>query len=139
MKIEALKLAAFGPFTGKVVEFAGNGPGVHIVFGANEAGKSTALRALQGLLYGFGHKVEDAWLHNYSKLAVGGVLAIPGGGVLNVTRYKRRKNDLIDEDTGQPLDQVELDRLLGHMDREAFGHAFGISHDSLRLGVESES
>jgi len=137
MKIDALKLVAFGPFTGKVVEFAGNGPGVHIVFGANEAGKSTALRALQGLLYGFGHKVEDAWLHNYSKLAVGGVLAIPGGGVLNVTRYKRRKNDLIDDDTGQPLDQVELDRLLGHMDREAFEHAFGISHDSLRLGVES--
>ena len=137
MKIDALDLVAFGPFTGKVIDFSGAGYGLHVVFGANEAGKSTALRALQGLLYGFGHKVEDAWLHDYRKLAVGARLAISNGEPLHVMRYKRRKNDLIDEDTGRPLDQAQIDRLLGHMDREGFQHAFGISHDSLRQGVES--
>ena len=137
MKIDVLKLVAFGPFTDQVIDFSHNGYGLHIVFGANEAGKSTALRALQGLLYGFGHKVEDAWLHDYNKLTVGGALTLPNGEVLNLTRFKRRKNDLINEDTGEPLDQTELDTILGRMGREAFEHAFGISHNSLRLGVES--
>ena len=137
MKIDALKLVAFGPFTGKVLDFYGNGYGLHVVFGTNEAGKSTALRALEGLLFGFEHKVEDAWLHDYNALTVGGVLALADGGLLNLTRYKRRKNDLINEDTREPVDQTALDVILGRMGREAFRHAFGISHDSLRLGVES--
>jgi uncharacterized protein YhaN len=137
MKIDTLKLLAFGPFTDKVVDFSGNGHGLHIVFGPNEAGKSTALRAMLGLLYGFGHKVEDAWLHDYNKLEVGGTLRLSDGTLLNLTRYKRRKNDLIDGHTGKPVDQLELDAILGRMDRQAFEHAFGISHHSLRQGVES--
>ena len=137
MKIDTLKLLAFGPFTNKVVDFSGNEHGLHIVFGPNEAGKSTALRAMLGLLYGFGHKVEDAWLHDYNKLEVGGALRLSDGTLRNLTRYKRRKNDLIDDDTGKPVDQLELDAILGRMDRQAFEHAFGISHHSLRQGVES--
>jgi uncharacterized protein YhaN len=137
MKIDMLRLRAFGPFTGKVLDFSGDGHGLHVVFGANEAGKSTALRAVLGLLYGFGHKVEDGWLHDYKNLEVGGSLRLSGGGMLNLTRYKRRKNDLIDDDTGSPLDQLRMDAVLGGMDRGAFEHAFGISHQSLRQGVES--
>lgn len=137
MKIDALKLVAFGPFTDKVLDFSGKGYGLHVVFGANEAGKSTALRALQALLYGFGHIVQDAWLHESNKLAVGGALALANGDLLNLTRYKRRKNDLINEDTGKPFDQADLDIILGRMGREAFEHAFGISHESLLRGVES--
>ncbi len=137
MKIDILRLRAFGPFTGKEVDFSCNGHGLHLVFGPNEAGKSTALRAMLGLLYGFGHKVEDGWLHDYKNLEVGGALRLSDGRLLNLARYKRRKNDLIDEDTGKPVDQVQLDALLGKMDRQAFEHAFGISHQSLRQGVES--
>lgn len=137
MKIDALRLTAFGPFSDKTIAFSDNGYGLHIVFGPNEAGKSTALRALLGLLYGFGHKVEDAWLHDYNKLEVGGALLLADGTKLNLTRYKRRKNDLIDSDTGKPIHQLELDTILGKMDRQAFEHAFGISHNSLRQGVES--
>ena len=137
MKIDALRLRAFGPFTDKEVDFSGNGHGLHIVFGPNEAGKSTALRAVLGLLYGFGHTVEDAWLHDYNKLEVGGVLRLVDGRCLNLTRFKRRKNDLIDDDIEKPMRQLELDTMLGKMDRQAFEHAFGISHHSLRKGVES--
>jgi len=137
MKIDALKLLAFGPFTNKVIDFSGDGHGLHIVFGPNEAGKSTALRAMLGLLYGFGHTVEDAWLHDYNKLEVGGTFRLSDGKRLNLNRYKRRKNDLINDDTGKPFDQLQLDALLGKMDRQAFEHAFGISHQSLRQGVES--
>ncbi len=137
MKIGQLKLLAYGPFTGRILDFCGNGYGLHVIFGPNEAGKSTALRALIGFLYGFGHRVEDAWLHANKNLCVGGLITLPDGSRLNLTRHKRRKNDLIDEDTHEPIDQAALDHCLGRMGRETFAHAFGISHDSLRQGVES--
>ena len=137
MKIDALKLIAFGPFTNKTLDFSGDRFGLHVVFGPNEAGKTTALRALTGLLYGFGHVVEDAWMHQNKDLAVGGAFVLSDGGVLNLTRYKRRKNDLIDDDTQEPANQALLDEHLGRMGREAFKHAFGVSHESLRRGVES--
>ena len=138
MKIDTLRLIAFGPFTNRVLDFSGDGYGLNIVYGANEAGKSTALRALRNLFYGFPHQVTDAWFHESKKLAVGAVLAGNGSGErLHLTRHKRRKNDLIDMDTGQPVDPAVLDALLGHLGRETFEHAFGISHDSLRSGVES--
>ncbi len=137
MKIDALKLIAFGPFTDKTLDFSGDRFGLHVMFGPNEAGKSTALRALTGLLYGFGHIVGDAWKHQSKDLAVGGAFALSDGRTLSLTRYKRRKNDLIDENTGEPVAQALLDEHLGRMGREAFAHAFGVSHESLRLGVES--
>ncbi|MBW1607255.1 MAG: AAA family ATPase [Deltaproteobacteria bacterium] len=137
MKINAFKLLAYGPFTDKVLDFSSKDFGLHVVYGLNEAGKSTALRALVGLFYGFGHIVEDDWLHDYNKLAVGASLDFLDGEVLNLSRYKRRKNDLINDDTGEPFEQGKLDLHLGKMGRENFEHAFGISHYSLRQGVES--
>ena len=137
MKINAFKLLAYGPFTDKVLDFSGSDFGLHVVYGLNEAGKSTALRALIGLFYGFGHIVADDWLHDYNKLAVGASLNFLDGEVLNLSRYKRRKNDLINDDTGEPFEQAKLDLHLGKMGRENFEHAFGISHYSLRQGVES--
>jgi len=137
MKINAFKLLAYGPFTDKVLDFSSKDFGLHVVYGLNEAGKSTALRALVGLFYGFGHIVEDDWLHDYNKLAVGASLNFLDGEVLNLSRYKRRKNDLINDDTGEPFEQGKLDLHLGKMGRENFEHAFGISHYSLRQGVES--
>lgn len=137
MKIDTFKLIAYGPFTDRILDFSGKDFGLHVVFGLNEAGKSTALRALTGLFYGFGHIISDDWLHDYSKLAVGASLNLLDGDTLNLSRYKRRKNDLIDDDTGEPFEQAVLDRHLGKMGRENFEHAFGISHASLRQGVES--
>jgi len=137
MKINTFKLLAYGPFTNKILDFSGKDFGLQVVFGLNEAGKSTALRALIGLFYGFGHIISDDWFHDYSKLAVGASLNLLNGEMLNLSRYKRRKNDLINDDTGEPFEQAELDLHLGKMGRENFEHAFGISHSSLRQGVES--
>lgn len=137
MKINTFKLLAYGPFTDKILDFSGKDFGLHVVFGLNEAGKSTALRALIGLFYGFGHIISDDWLHDYSKLAVGASLNLLNGEMLNLSRYKRRKNDLIDDDTGEPFEQAKLDLHLGKMGKDNFEHAFGISHSSLRQGVES--
>jgi ABC-type hemin transport system ATPase subunit len=51
MKLARLVLQAFGPFTGKVIDFAGHGTNLHLIYGPNEAGKSSALRAYCGRLH----------------------------------------------------------------------------------------
>lgn len=50
MNIEKLALTAFGRFQGKSVDL---GPGLNIIYGPNEAGKSTLQRFMLGMLYGF--------------------------------------------------------------------------------------
>ncbi len=135
MKINRFNMIAYGPFTDKTLDMSGVDNGLHMVFGQNEAGKSTALRALIAFLYGFEHIVQDDWLHATNKLAVGGVLDLRNGQLLNLTRYKRRKNDLINNDTDQPVEQRFLDQYL--VSKNDFKNAYGISHDALRQGVET--
>jgi uncharacterized protein YhaN len=137
MKIDAFRLLAFGPFTDKPFDFSGIENGLHVIYGQNEAGKSSSLRALIAWLYGFEHRVADDWLHGTNKLAVSGTLALNDGSLMRFTRYKRRKNDLINDDTGQPIEQSVLNQQLAGKTKADFENAYGISHDSLRRGVES--
>ena len=54
MKIRRLHLRAFGPFTDRILDFTGDGAArVCVVVGDNEAGKSSALPAIEALLFGF--------------------------------------------------------------------------------------
>ena len=63
MKIVRLDLRAYGPFTGESLDFTPALHGLHLVYGPNEAGKSTTLRALRGLLYGIPLSCQDSFLH----------------------------------------------------------------------------
>lgn len=55
MRIEQLSLAFFGHFTSKALEFgkAGQASDFHVIYGSNEAGKTTTMEAYLRLLYGF--------------------------------------------------------------------------------------
>ncbi|MEO8286999.1 MAG: AAA family ATPase [Chloroflexota bacterium] len=50
MKLQEIQLTGFGKLVGRSFKF---GPGLNIVFGPNEAGKSTLQNAILGMLYGF--------------------------------------------------------------------------------------
>jgi uncharacterized protein YhaN len=63
MEIRALNLAAFGPFTERTLVFEQEGGGLHIVYGPNEAGKSSALRGLKALLYSIDERTADDFIH----------------------------------------------------------------------------
>lgn len=52
MKILRLDLLAFGPFSGESLPLHMGEHGFHLVYGPNEAGKSTSLRAIRQFLYG---------------------------------------------------------------------------------------
>src|SRR3954451_21718672 len=112
MRIAQLQLLAFGPFRGLELDFSA--PGLHMVFGRNEAGKSTTLRAITGLLYGIDTRTLDAHVHKPSELRIGGTLEGDASARIRVVRRKDVSkggpNTLLDE-LGQALHEVVLQRL----------------------------
>ena len=82
MKIQRLELRAFGPFTDAALDLSGGSEGFHLIYGPNEAGKSSALRAVGHLLYGIPNNSADNFLHPYPKLRLGAVLAQRDGSRL---------------------------------------------------------
>ena len=96
MRIKRLNIRAFGHFTDMPLDFSSALPGLHIIFGPNEAGKSTALRALRGLLYGIDSRTPDNFIHDYGRLLIGGHLETSKGKELIFWRRKRNVGDLLD-------------------------------------------
>jgi len=131
MKIQRLDFDAFGPFTGRALNF--DGEGLHIVYGPNEAGKSSALRGLKALLYGIDTRTLDNYLHANDKLRVSGSLQASDGKVLTFTRRKGRKNTLLSSD-GSTLDDQLLTPFLQGVSPELFEMLFGIDHQALIRG-----
>jgi uncharacterized protein YhaN len=135
VKFEQLDLAAVGPFTNARLEFQVDAPRLHIVYGPNEAGKSSALRAIVDLLYGFHPRTPDNFLHAYGKLCVGARLRLDDGGTIELVRRKRAKNSLCDE-SDSPLDEEAFRKCLSDVPRELFLSMFGLDHLRLRQGGE---
>lgn len=135
MKIEALDLRAFGPFSGRRLDFD-TGHGLAVVYGANEAGKSSALRGLKALLYGIDERTPDNFVHPNEQLRVGGRLSNADGRVLDFSRRKGRKNTLLGAD-GDAIDQQALTPFLQGVSRELFATLFGIDHQGLLRGGQA--
>lgn len=140
MRLLELYLKAFGPFTERRLDLSGDRerdqaePGLHLVFGPNEAGKSSALRALRALLYGFPKQTGDDFLHPYDQLRVGGRLRLADGSELTFLRRKGQKSTLLAAEDESPLDDGLLDRCLRGIDEKLFATLFGIDHDALLQG-----
>lgn len=138
VRIERLHLLAYGRFRDVALHFGA--PGMHLVFGRNEAGKSTTLRAITSLLYGIDTRTRDAHLHKPADLRVGGTLVSDDGVRIDVVRRKGVSkggpNTLLDE-RGRPLDEVNLQRMLRGVSEETFKHAFGLDHETLAKGAEA--
>ena len=136
MKVLQLNLLAFGPFTDTPLDFSEGDQGFQLVYGPNEAGKSSALRALRQLLYGIPERSTDGFLHPYGKLRIGGALLHSDGTRLGFVRRKGRTNTLHTEDDKSVMDESLLRRFLGEIDGPLFTTMFGISHEDLVRGGE---
>ncbi|MDY6823674.1 MAG: AAA family ATPase [Thermodesulfobacteriota bacterium] len=135
MRIQRFDLKAFGPFTDRVLAFDSEAPGLHIIFGPNESGKSSSLRALKALLYGFDERTPDNFIHSNDKLLVGGLLETSDGRSIHFQRRKKRKADIIDMD-GNPLASKDLYPFLRSVAPEIFESLYGIDHKTLVQGGE---
>lgn len=98
MRLVSLNLARYGKFTDIVLDFGEKQPGnpdFHIVYGPNEAGKTTALAGFLDLLYGISKGSKYDFKHK-DAMAVGGVLQFAGGATREFLRIKKTTNSLLD-------------------------------------------
>lgn len=132
MKFRSLRFPAFGPFTGHHLELSDK-VAFHLVYGPNEAGKSSMLRGIRSLLYGIENKTNDDFLHPKSELRIGAAITHSDGRELDFFRRKGRTNTLLDP-AGTPLDEAVLSSFLGGVDRFLFERLYGLDHLTLVEG-----
>ncbi|MFH0926913.1 MAG: AAA family ATPase [bacterium] len=133
MRILNLDLIAYGRFTNTSLDLSSGKEGLHIIYGPNEAGKSTALRALTNFFYGIPLQTDDNFLHKNKKLQIGVCLTNSNNNETYFLRRKGRKDTLLDKE-GNPLPDSTLNRYLNSISREAFLSMFGIDHRQLVEG-----
>ena len=136
MRIDELELRSYGPFTGFKIVLPQKDMDFHVIYGRNEAGKSSALRALKSLLFGIPHHTSDNFLHESAKLRVAGYLRSSDGSGIALMRRKGTKNTLLDLNEN-PIDELVIKRFLQGVSEEMFEAFFGISHDTLSSGSQS--
>jgi uncharacterized protein YhaN len=98
MRLMSLNLARYGKFTDVVLDFGEKQPGkpdFHVIYGPNEAGKTTALAGFLDLVYGISKGSKYDFKHK-DAMAVGGVLQFAGGATREFLRIKKATNSLLD-------------------------------------------
>ncbi|MGB0598949.1 MAG: AAA family ATPase [Rubripirellula sp.] len=133
MILARLDLKAFGRFTNVTLDLSAGPRRFHLIYGPNESGKSTSLRAITSLLFGIHHRTEDNFLHANPHLRVGGLL-IDGDQEFSCVRRKGKKATLRDANDDQPIDENVIASMLNGMQRESFLSRFGLSHEALVEG-----
>ncbi|MEA3231439.1 MAG: AAA family ATPase, partial [Thermodesulfobacteriota bacterium] len=136
MKILSLKLIAYGSFTDTTLDFTGDGAGFHVIYGPNEAGKSTALEALRYMLFGIPVRTTASFLHPHPNLRIGGRLIKSDGTPIEFVRRKGRNKTLRDADDQVILGDEVLVPFLGGLNQEVFEQMFAIGHEELVKGGE---
>lgn len=136
MRFLSLDLIRYGHFTDRTVTFRPDAA-LHVVYGPNEAGKSSALAAFSDLLFGFPDRnVGYDFLHPARDLRLGARLRAQGGTELAFRRRKGRSNTLLDAESEAALNDDALSAYIGGLDRTVFERAFGLDSLRLRAGAD---
>ncbi len=137
MRLQALHLSLFGHFTDKTIDFGPRGPGpdFHIVFGPNEAGKTTLMEGYLRLLYGFPGQDAYGFKHQRANLQVGGTLEI-SGEKHRLTRVSRRSDNLLDE-AGQTVPAGLLQAPLAGLSMEDYRALLCLDDETMETGGEA--
>lgn len=124
MRIDRLDLTRYGRFTDGQLPFGAVRPGtpdLHIVYGDNEAGKTTTYHALLDLLFGIEAATPYKFLHQAAALRLGGALEI-GGETREVIRLPKQRT-LVDTDE-RPLPEGLFSDDLAGLDRASYRTMF---------------
>ena len=163
MRIRELRLLRYGKFTDRLLALPHAPQDIHLVVGANEAGKSTMRRALSDWLFGFPMRSTGMdFLHPMQDLRLGGIIedntvsleehsssqdttanSTETGASsdrqirsLNFERRKGQKNTLRTP-ADEPLPDSTLREWLGSLQAEEFRRMYALDHATLVEGSES--
>ena len=135
MRLRRLGLSRYGMFTDHTIDFGeriGGRPDLHIVYGPNESGKSTALAGFLDLLFAIEPRSRYSFLHGYEAMRIESDLEI-GGQMHRFVRVRKRTASLLDEHD-QPVADGVIANALGGMDRDAYKAMFSLDDDTLEGG-----
>ena len=136
MKLKHLHIGNFGHFVDR--DIALSAAPLQIIYGPNEAGKTTLLQFLRGWLFDFPARTPYDFKAG-SEIAGVGTLAFADGRVVELRRRKGTKNkvsvkiDCCETD----LDETGFAGLIGHANRNLFESVFAFGLDQLSQGEES--
>lgn len=140
MKITALEVEGFGAWSGLKLESLSSG--LNVLFGPNEAGKTTLLEFIRSVLYGFS-PLRRRYLPPLAGGRAGGsIVGVSAQGRFQIHRYDEPPGaggagavTLLNAD-GTPLPEDSLNTLLAHVDETVFNHVFAVGlADLQQLGV----
>ena len=136
MRIQQLSLDFFGKFTGHSFDFdeAANPSDFHIIYGANEAGKTTAMEGFLRLLYGFPSRDPYDYQHQRKNLSVSGILQLDGEPQ-NFTRLSKRSGNLLGE-ASIALSEKALEAHLGGLTIEDYRSLLCLDDNTIEKGGE---
>ena len=138
IRLEQLDLVFFGHFTNKQFDFGKRTaatPDFHIVYGANEAGKTTFMESYLRLLYGFEPRNEPyAFRHGRANLHVSGILQLDDE-VREFHRKSTSRNTLVDA-LGNVLPEASLQAHLGGLAVTDYRKLLCIDDESIEKGGE---
>src|SRR5207244_541441 len=117
MKLFRLDLIAFGPFSGVSLDLARGREGLHLIYGPNEAGKSSALRALGQLFFGIPGQTSDDFVHTYKDLRIGAWIRDEQGAELEFIRRKANSKTLRGPNDTDVIEEAVLRRFLASIDQ----------------------
>ncbi len=135
MRFEELHLLKYGNFEGCDLLFPKQTLDFHVIFGANEAGKSTTLAAVGDLLFGFPHGKAQDYRFDASLLRVGAVLE--QGTQRTQVRRKRGRGATLMDGQDNSMDEAVLSGMLHGQTRETFHAAWSLDHRLLREGGQA--
>ena len=163
MRIRELRLLRYGKFTDRLLTLPHAPQDIHLVVGANEAGKSTMRRALSDWLFGFPTRSTGMdFLHPMQDLRLGGIIEdntasreehsagqdtatgntetkTSSNGQIRSLNFERRKGqkNTLRTPTDEPLPDSTLHAWLGSLQADEFRRMYALDHATLVEGSES--
>lgn len=135
MRLRQLNLDLFGHFAGKSYDFGAviaGAPDFHIIYGPNEAGKTTTMEAYLRLLYRFSAREPYDFQHQRKNLSVSGILETSTGD-LNITRLPTRVGSLVDAN-GTPLPETAIGAHLAGLALDDYRNLLCLDDDTIEKG-----
>ncbi len=136
MRIQRLSLDRFGHFTDRQYDFGSgrDGHDFHIIYGPNEAGKTTTMEAVLRLFYGFPMRESYAFRHPRKNLQISATLEIEGA-LRNFTRLPSRSRALVDE-TGTAVPEAALSAHLAGLSELDYRRLLCLDDETIERGGE---
>ncbi len=134
VRIDRLDIVAFGNFTDTSLDLSS--PGLQIIYGANEAGKTTARSAIFNLLYDFDFRTQFDFVHPMARLQLGALIRTDSGAAIEVARFKRNNDPLVARESGKPITDANWHQVLQGMSKADYEAMMTLGWKELLEGTE---